>query len=221
MLDDRWVGGVLALRCDVHSVLALLPAPCSIFWSSWRVKSIICLILVGALFTPTGAVAEERAINEKITVKANIDDVWTAWTTSDGIKTFFAPDAKVELRVDGPFEIYMNPFAGPGMRGADDMRIVGFQDKKMLTFTWNAPPSLPEARKQRSIVIVRFNSRGDVLTDVTLHHVGWGEGGEWDKAYDYFRKAWPNVLKNLKKRFDDGPVDWKPWLLQLKATPKK
>lgn len=221
MLDDRWVAGVLSLRRDVHSVLALLPVPCSIFWSSWRVKSIICLILVGALFTATDAVAEERAINEKITVKANIDDVWTAWTTSDGIKTFFAPDAKVELRVDGPFEIYMNPFAGPGMRGADDMRIVGFQDKKMLTFTWNAPPSLPEVRKQRSIVIVRFNSRGDVLTDVTLHHVGWGEGGEWDKAYDYFGKAWPNVLKNLKKRFDDGPVDWKPWLLQLKARPKK
>ena len=165
--------------------------------------------------------AQERAIDEKITVKAGVDDVWKAWTTSDGIKTFFAPDAKVELRVDGPFEIYMNPFAGRGMKGADDMRIIGFQEKKMLTFTWNAPPSLPEARKQRSVVIVRFISRGDQLTDVTLHHIGWGEGGEWDKAYDYLTKAWPIVMKNLKKRFDDGPVDWKPWLERLKAPPKK
>jgi len=165
--------------------------------------------------------AQERAITEKITVKAGVDEVWKAWTTSEGIKTFFAPDAKVELRVDGPFEIYMNPFAERGMKGADDMRIIGFQEKKMLTFTWNAPPSLPEARKQRSVVIVRFISRGDQLTDVTLHHIGWGEGGEWDKAYDYFNKAWPNVMKNLKKRFEDGPVDWKPWLERLKAPPKK
>ena len=165
--------------------------------------------------------AEERAIDEKITVKAGVDEVWKAWTTSDGIKTFFAPDAKVELRVDGPFEIYMNPFAERGMKGADEMRIIGFQDKKMLTFTWNAPPSLPEARKQRSVVIVRFISRGDQLTDVTLHHIGWGDGGEWDMAYDYFIKAWPNVMKNLKKRFEDGPVDWKPWLERLKAPPKK
>ena len=160
--------------------------------------------------------AQERAINEKITVKANVDDVWKAWTTTEGIKTFFAPDAKVELRVDGPFQIYINPFGEPGMKGADDMKIIGFQDKKMLSFTWNAPPSLPEARKQRSVVIVRFISRGDALTDVTLHHVGWGEGGEWDKAFDYFSKSWPNVLKNLQKRFDTGPVDWKSWLDMLR-----
>lgn len=174
-----------------------------------------------ALFLANIAQAQERAIDEKITVKAGVADVWNAWTTSEGIKTFFAPDAKVELRVDGPFQIYMNPLAAPGMRGADEMRIIGFQDRKMLSFTWNAPPSLPEARKQRSVVIVRFMSRGDDLTDVTIHHIGWGEGGEWDKAFDYFSRTWPSVLKNLKKRFDDGPVDWKPWLAQLKASAAK
>ena len=162
---------------------------------------------------------QERSINEKITVKANVDDVWKAWTTTEGIKSFFAPDGKVELRVDGPFETYMNPFAEPGMKGADHMRILAFQDKKMLSFTWNAPPHLAEARKQRTVVIVRLISRGDAITDVTLHHVGWGEGGEWDKAHDYFVKAWPNVLKNLQKRFDSGPVDWKPWLDRLRASP--
>ena len=181
------------------------------------------LAAAAAIFTASATMASERAINEKITVKANVDDVWKAWTTTEGVKSFFAPDAKVELRVDGPFEIYINPFAEPGMKGADDMRIIGFQEKKMLTFTWNAPPSLPEARKQRSVVIVRLISRGDALTDVTLHHVGWGEGGEWDKAHDYFAKSWPNVLKNLQKRFDSGPVDWKPWLdmLRPKAPPAK
>lgn len=180
----------------------------------------VFLVLLLLVFTGS-AQAEERAINEKITVKANVDDVWKAWTTSEGIKTFFAPDAKVELRVDGPFEIYINPFAETGMKGADDMRIIGFQDRKMLTFTWNAPPSLPEARKQRSVVIVRFISRGDALTDVTLTHIGWGEGGEWDKAFDYFSKSWPNVLKNLQKRFDSGPVDWKAWLDRLRPAAKK
>ncbi len=176
----------------------------------------------------------ERAIDEKITVKAGVDDVWKAWTTSAGIKTFFAPDANVELRVDGPFQIFMNPLAEAGLKGADDTKIIGFQDKKMLSFTWNAPPSLPEARKQRTIVIVRFVARGDSLTDVSIHHIGWGSGsvggsvgvvgssegndGEWDKAFDYFGKAWPKVLANLKKRFDDGPVDWTTWLAQIEKS---
>lgn len=175
------------------------------------------LFLLAATVLLAGiASAQERAITEKITVKANVDDVWKAWTTTEGIKSFFAPDAKVELKVDGPFQVYINPFAEPGMKGADDMKIIGFQEKKMLSFTWNAPPSLPEARKQRTVVIVRLISRGDALTDVTLHHVGWGDGGEWDKAYDYLSKAWPNVLKNLQKRFDSGPVDWKNWLDMLR-----
>lgn len=177
-------------------------------------------VVLAALALPA-AHSQERAINERITVKANVDDVWKAWTTTEGIKSFFAPDAKIELKVDGPFQVYMNPFAEAGMKGADDMRIIGFQEKKMLSFNWNAPPNLPEARKQRSVVIVRFISRGDAITDVTIHHVGWGEGGEWDKAFAYLSKAWPNVLKNLQKRFDTGPVDWKPWLDQLRPAAEK
>ena len=168
-------------------------------------------------FASVSAFAAERAIDREVVVAARPDAVWQAWTTSEGIKTFFAPDAKVELRVDGPFEVYINPYAAPGMKGADNMRVIGFQQQKMLSFTWNAPPSLPEARAQRTIVILRFEPVGDSQTKVTLHHVGWGEGGEWDKAYDYFSKAWPNVLGNLQKSFTSGPVDWTDWLARMKA----
>ncbi len=186
----------------------------NIFRAVAAISAALFLCACGAQATP------ERAITETITVKANVGDVWNAWTTNDGIKSFFAPDANVEARVGGPFQIYMDPFAPPGMKGADDMVFLAVQDKKMISFTWNAPPSLPEARKQRTVVIVRFAPRGELLTDVTLNHVGWGEpapDNEWGKAHDYFAKVWPNVLKNLKKRFDDGPVDWKPWLERLQS----
>jgi uncharacterized protein YndB with AHSA1/START domain len=164
------------------------------------------------------AFAAERAIDRDVVVPAKVDAVWQAWTTTEGVKTFFAPDARVELRVDGPFEIYFNPFAKPGDKGADGMKIIGFQTQRMLSFTWNAPPHLPEARANRSVVILRFEPVGDAQTRVVLHHVGWGDGGEWDKAYDYFSKAWPNVLGNLQKRFASGPVDWTDWLARLKPT---
>src|SRR5690349_4519912 len=98
------------------------------------------------------AFAAERAIDQEVVVAAKVDAVYRAWTTTEGIKTFFAPDAKVELAVDGPFEVYINPYAPPGMKGADNMRVIGFQQDRMLSFTWNAPPSLPEARKQRTVV---------------------------------------------------------------------
>ena len=165
--------------------------------------------------------AAERAVDISIIVKAPVAEVFKAWTTTEGVITFFAPGAIVEPRSNGLFEIHMNPLAPPGERGADDMRILGIQENKMVSFTWNAPPSLPEARKQRTMVIVRFAPDVAGQTRVTLFHVGWGEGGEWDKAYDYFSKAWPYVLGNLTKRFESGPMDWNPQLERWKAEQGK
>jgi len=162
--------------------------------------------------------AEERAVVKQVVVKAPVEAVWNAWTTTDGIKSFFAPDARIEARPDGPFEVYINPYAQPGMKGADNMRFLAVQDKKMISFTWNAPPSLPEARGQRTVAIVRFAPMGDNETQVTLTHLGWGDGGEWDKAYAYFDRSWGNVMANLQKRFVEGPIDWTEWLKQMKAV---
>ncbi len=179
------------------------------------------ILFVLFLATSVPAIAAERAIDESIVVKAPIAKVWEAWTTSAGIKTFFAPDARIEARVDGPFEVYMNPLAAPGAKGADDMVILALQPPTMLSFTWNAPPHLAEVRKQRTYVTVRLAPQGEAETLVSLHHGGWGTGAEWDQAYAYFTKAWPNVLKNLQRSFVDGPYDWTTWMEQLRKMQEK
>ena len=162
------------------------------------------------------ATAAERAIEKTIVVPATLDQTWDAWTTRDGIISFFAPDAKVEPKVGGAFHIYINPLAEPGMKGADDMRFMALQPKKMLSFDWNAPPHLPNVRQQRTFVVVRFAPVGDKEPPVTLLHTGWGDGDEWDKTYAYFDRAWGNVLANLKKRFENGPQDWAEWMNMLR-----
>lgn len=162
------------------------------------------------------ALAAERSIDKEVEVAASVDQVWDAWTTRDGIRSFFAPDANIDARVGGAFQIYIDPLAEPGLKGADEMRFMALQPKKMISFDWNAPPHLAQARKQRTFVVVRFEPVSDKVTRVTLHHTGWGSGGEWDKAFDYFERAWPSVLGNLKKRFDGQPQDWTEWMAQLR-----
>jgi uncharacterized protein YndB with AHSA1/START domain len=163
------------------------------------------------------AAAQERAVQKEAVVKAPIDAVWRAWTTSEGIVTFFAPEAVVEPRPGGAFFVHFNPYAPAGMKGADDMRVLAVQEKKLLSFTWNAPPHLPEARAQRTFVTVRFSPAGDGETLVRLRHSGWGDGGQWDEAYAYFDGAWTRVLEELQKRFTVGPRDWKGFLERMKA----
>jgi uncharacterized protein YndB with AHSA1/START domain len=177
---------------------------------------LLAALVLGAL--AGGALAAERAIDKQIDVPATVEQLWAAWTTRDGITSFFAPDARIEARVGGAFQIHFDPLAPPGSKGADDMRYLALQPGRMLSFDWNAPPSLPEARQQRTFVVVRFAPVDEKTTRVTLHHTGWGDGGEWDKAYAYFDRAWGFVLGNLKKRFEHGPMDWRPWLAQLERA---
>ncbi len=179
------------------------------------IRGILSWLLAGAL-AAGAAHAAERAIDRQIVVDATLDQAWDAWTTRAGITSFFAPDAQIEPRPGGAFHVYINPLAEPGMKGADDMRFMALQPKKMISFDWNAPPSLPQARAQRTFVIVRFEPVDSRRTRVSLHHTGWGDGGEWDQAYAYFDRAWGNVLGNLKKRFETGPIDWTAWLEQLR-----
>jgi len=151
----------------------------------------------------------ERIIRAEITVPASLDAVWDAWTTEAGIKTFFGRDCNVELRVDGPYEVFFNPNAEPGLRGGEGLRILAIQPKTMLSFTWNAPPHLPNVRPQHTHVVVRFKELDQGRTRVTLTHDGWGEGEEWDQAFAYFREAWGEVvLPRLRYRFAIGPLDW-------------
>ena len=167
------------------------------------------------------ALAAERAIDKQIVIAATLDQAWDAWTTRAGITSFFAPDAEIQPKVGGAFHIYIDPLAEPGMKGADDMRFMALQPKKMLSFDWNAPPHLPAARAQRTFVVVRFAPLEGKQTRVSLHHTGWGDGDEWDKAYAYFDRAWGNVLAGMKKRFESGPQDWSEWLKQLRQMQEK
>ena len=178
-------------------------------WSAVGALLLALLLLIG---WPQTARAAERSIDKSVEIAATLDQAWDAWTTREGIISFFAPDAVIDPRVGGAFSIHFDP----GSKGADYMHFMALQPKKMISFDWNAPPHLPEARAQRTFVVVRFEPLGERSTRVSLHHAGWGDGGDWDKAYAYFDRAWGSVLANLKKRFEQGPQDWKPWLEQLR-----
>jgi uncharacterized protein YndB with AHSA1/START domain len=137
-----------------------------------RILASACTLgVVGLLVAswPGRTAAAERAIDKEIFAPAPVDTVWQSWTTKVGIESFFAPEAEIDARVGGAFHIHFDPHGEPGMKGADDMRYMALQAPKMLSFDWNAPPSLPEARQQRTFVVVRLFPIDASSTRVTLH----------------------------------------------------
>ena len=151
----------------------------------------------------------EKAITVQIQVPAPRSDVWNAWTTEEGAQSFFAPRCRIDLKPGGAYEMLFDLGAGPGKRGGEGMIVMAVQPERMLAFTWNAPPHLSTVRDQRTHVVVRLFETEAGETRVILRHDGWGEGEEWQDAFQYFTRAWRDVvLPRLRYRFARGPIDW-------------
>lgn len=144
----------------------------------------------------------DRAIRKEAIIPAPVDSVWHLWTTSDGLESFLAEKANVELRPGGPFEIYFSMDAPVGQRGSEDCKILSYLPNKMFSFEWNAPPSFPTRRDyERTWVVLEFDAISATETKLTLTHLGWGEGEDWDGVFAYFDAAWGKVLEFAQKRF--------------------
>ncbi len=150
----------------------------------------------------------EKSIRKTALVEANIDEVWKAWTTYEGVTSFFAPEAKIGLFIGGPYEMYFDMDAPEGSRGGEGLRILSYLPPEMLSFEWNAPPSFPTERNVKTWVVVLLKEMQEGRTEVSLSHFGWREGLRWNEVYDYFERAWDIVLARLQRRFIEGPIEW-------------
>jgi len=133
-------------------------------------------------------------------VAATPDAVFEAWTTNEGVRSFFAPFSNVELRVGGPYELYWHEESPDDIRGSEGCTILSFDRPNQLAFSWNFPPSVPTLRKKHTRVEVTMVAV-DGGTAFRLEQTGWQDGEDWDAALVYFERAWGMVVDGLVKRF--------------------
>lgn len=145
-------------------------------------------------------IQKENLIKYEI-INATPDHIFWQWTTTEGLKSFFSDDNLIDLRIGGEFEIYFlteNPY---GTKGSEGCKILSYTPNRQLTFSWNAPPILPDMRNadHYTWVVVDIEPLDDKSSKVVLTHSGWPSAGSWQPMYDYFDKAWGMVLASLKE----------------------
>lgn len=141
-------------------------------------------------------------------VAAPIEAVWDAWTTQEGVTSFFAPAARVERRVGGAYEMYFLVTGPPGERGGEGLHFLELEPPRRFLIEWNAPPHFGPLRGQKTWVEVTL-AEAEGKTAVHLVHGGFGDVAlGWTAVHDYFVAAWGRVLANLVQRFASGPIDW-------------
>jgi len=137
-------------------------------------------------------------VDKSLTVKADPLRVWNLFTTSDGLRSWFVPDANVELKFGGLYERLDNPTAQEGRRGQEGTRIMAYLPRQMLSYTWLAPPQFPEVRKGPAWETWRFSDLGDGWVRIRYTALGMGNGEQWQDAFNLLDQRMEFVMENLR-----------------------
>ena len=147
-------------------------------------------------------------------VEAPVEEVWKAWTTSEGIPTFMGFGAEVDARPRGVFRVIFNVDKSALLDRGNDGIIVAIEPMSMLSVLWMTPMNMPNLRGNSTSLMIYFQKIDDgKRTLVRIVNAGYGLGPDWAAAYQYNVRGWDRVLQGLQYRFKTGPIDWK-WAME-------
>ena len=144
-----------------------------------------------------------KALKFEVVIPARLEDVWTAFTTREGLITWLWSDVTVDLKAGGDWTVH---YPGGATGGGT---ITAFTPQRQLVMRAMAPEKFPTVRRERTTAVFDFEPLG-AETRVTLTQSGWKQGQEWDDAYDYLAKGNAQLLEQLRARFVKGPINWNP-----------
>ena len=152
----------------------------------------------------------ERVLRHEASVAATPARVWEAFSTGEGLRSFVAPVADIDLRVGGIWEASYDPARKIGQPGNIKNEVLAFLPERLLAIRIaEAPPGFPFAdiaRSVHTVILLREDAPGTTKVEVSM--LPFKDGKEWDDFYRFFDNGNAVVLRNLQRRFQSGPIDW-------------
>lgn len=165
----------------------------------------------------------ERVLELSADVPAGVAEVWDAWATSEGFRSWAVPFAHVDFRAGGVIESSYDPGAKAGDRNNIRNEVLAAVPQRVFVIrNVQAPEKTPfdAATFQKTLTAVTLTPLGEKQTRVTVTNSGYQEGAPWDGVYQFFRAGNAWSLQQLRQRFEKGPVDWAKALAPAEAGKK-
>lgn len=145
-------------------------------------------------------------VRKQINIAAPQNLVWYAWTLSERVSEWFAPETIIEPEVGGAYELYFIPGNKTGMntKGCKITRLV---DQNELHFTWKGPDQFANImNNENSLTTVKVKlMKNDIdSTTVSIEHSGFSTDENWLEALNWHDMAWTGVLSSLKSAVEKG-----------------
>lgn len=155
-----------------------------------------------------------RVLQHSIVVPATLAEVWTAFTTTEGVRSWAVPVAQVDFRLGGIWESSYKRDAKLGEPGNIRNRYLAYLPMEMVTIqAISAPPTFPHPELLPELfTVIEMRPLGPREVRVRVSQVGYKTGPGYDAIYAHFQRGNPWSLQKLQERFTRGPVDWEALL---------
>jgi uncharacterized protein YndB with AHSA1/START domain len=151
-----------------------------------------------------------RVLRQSLSIPASRRDVWNAFTTTDGVRSWAVPVAHVDFRIGGIWESTYNLDGYIGAPGNIKNQFLSFVPLRMVSFqAIAAPPTFPHRELLEDIfTVVEIDEEAAGSVRVTVSMMGYASGEGYDTIYRHFEAGNAYSLRQLRKRFVEGPMKW-------------
>ena len=166
-------------------------------------KPLALLTLLGCLLAgAVSASASESIVTEGV-VNAPVPAVWNAWATTTGLKSWLAPHADIDLRIDGLMRSNYDPKGSLSDPGTIENKVLAYEPERMLSIkVAKAPEKFPfKSRIGDMWTVLYFQPTTDGKTTLRIVGMGFGRDEESQKMKEFFEKGNAYTLAQLQKRF--------------------
>ncbi|NHJ23857.1 MAG: SRPBCC domain-containing protein [Candidatus Lokiarchaeota archaeon] len=151
----------------------------------------------------------ENIILIKEEIDCDVKSAFSMFTNNELLENWLTVKANVEPTVGGKYELFWAP-DHPENDSTIGCKITGIETNKFISFEWKGPvefKSLMNFVDPLTHVIVFFShNNSPKKTIIHLFHTGWRNGSDWQKAREYFQKAWFNALLGLKEKIKNNEL---------------
>lgn len=136
-------------------------------------------------------------------VEAPLDAVWAAWTTSGGLRSWLAPHAEIDLRVDGRMRTNYRVQGTLADPQTIENTVLSFEPQRMISIKVSKAPDgfpFPNAIHQMWTVMY-FDTAGPDRTQVRVVGLGFQRDEESQKMREFFDRGNRTTLEQLQRHF--------------------
>ena len=179
-----------------------------ILWSAGATAAFAADVADTSYAAPDGT----RVLRHEVVVAAQVADVYRAFTTAEGWRTWAVPFAELTpgLSVGAIMETSYNRAAKPGDPNNIKNKVLAYIPDRLFAFqAVQAPQGFKHAALLAQVfTVAELEPAGAQHTRIKLSMLGYGSGAAFDELYAHFAKGNAWTAQKLVERFEKGPVDW-------------